>query len=131
MFLCFIKTIRLAHLLKTSLPVRRPGIRFPGRSNWTQCRQRLSSAATFFWSRVSQALIRRDGPRTRYTLRRNIANINEDLILKLSVHIFFVLRLMSVTTFQRSTVNQHSTLRLNIKKLKALLHHREANDKVR
>ena len=29
----------------------RSGVRIPGRSNWTQCRQRLAIAATFFRSR--------------------------------------------------------------------------------
>ena len=35
--------------------------RFPGRSNWTQCRQRPATAATFFRSCVAQTLNRGDG----------------------------------------------------------------------
>ena len=42
---------------------KRSGVRFQGRSNWTQCRQRLATAATVFRSSVTPALSRRDGPR--------------------------------------------------------------------
>ena len=35
----------------------------PGRSNWTQRRQRLATAATFFLSCAAQALSREDGLR--------------------------------------------------------------------
>ena len=41
----------------------RSGVRLPGRSNRTQRRQRLASAATFLRSCVGQALNRADGPR--------------------------------------------------------------------
>ena len=45
------------------LLVRRSGVRFPGRSNRTQCRKRLATVVTFFRSSVAKALSRRDGLR--------------------------------------------------------------------
>ena len=38
-------------------------VRIPGRSNRTQCRQWLATAATFLWICVAQARSRGDGPR--------------------------------------------------------------------
>ena len=38
------------------------GTQFPGRSNRTQCSQRLATAATFLWSCVAQSLSRGIGP---------------------------------------------------------------------
>ena len=53
----------------------RSGVRIPGRSNRTQRRQRLATAATFLRSCVPFALSRGDGPATRCTIRRNTASI--------------------------------------------------------
>ena len=41
---------RSAQLLSPSQSARRSWVRFPGRSNRKQCRQRLATAAMFFWS---------------------------------------------------------------------------------
>ena len=39
------------------------GVRFPGRSNRTHCRQRLATAAMFLRSYVAQTIRSGDGPR--------------------------------------------------------------------
>ena len=41
----------------------RSRVEIPGRSNWTQCRQRLSTSATFLRSCITQALSQEDGSR--------------------------------------------------------------------
>ena len=47
----------------------------PGRSNRTQCRQWLVTAAIVFRSCVAEALSHEYGPATRYTLGRNTSSI--------------------------------------------------------
>ena len=55
-------TGRLVQLLSTRYRCGRCGVRFPGRSNRTQCCQRLGTVATFLRSCVVQALSHGDGP---------------------------------------------------------------------
>ena len=57
-----IKTSRLTQLSKTSLSARRCRVRFPARSNRTQCRQQLDTAAIFLRSCVTRGLRSEDGP---------------------------------------------------------------------
>ena len=66
-------------------------VRFPGRSNQTQCRQSLANAATFFRSCVSPALCRGDGPRhllVATPLRRNTASV-------MKIYLFFLFCLLN------------------------------------
>ena len=58
----------------------RSGVRFPGRSNRTQCRQRLATAAMFLRSCVVQALSRGDGSRHLLHASAWYREYNEDLI---------------------------------------------------
>ena len=59
-------TERLALWLKMPLTVRLVWVRFPSRSNRTQCRERLATVATFFQRCVVQALCCGVGPRHSY-----------------------------------------------------------------
>ena len=63
----------------------RCGVRIPGWSNPTKCRQRLATAATFLWSCVAQALSRGDGPRHSLHAPALYRGYKEDFI----VFIFF------------------------------------------
>ena len=62
--------------------VMRSEVQISGRSNQTQCCQRLATAATFLRKELCcpGAMTRRWAPPTRYTLRRNAASIMKDLI---------------------------------------------------
>ena len=57
----------------------RSEVQISGRSNRTQCCQRLATAATFLRKELCcpGATTRRWAPQTRYTLRRTTASINE------------------------------------------------------
>ena len=62
-------------VVEALLLVQEFGVRLPGWSNGTQCRQRLTTAATFLLNCIAQALYsRKDGPATRYMLRCNNEN---------------------------------------------------------
>ena len=54
---------------------RMSGVPLPDRSNRSQRRQELATAAKFLRSRVAQALSCEDDPVTRYMFRHNIARI--------------------------------------------------------
>ena len=76
-------------------------IQISGRSNWTQCCQRLAAALTFFRKELCcpGAMTRRLAPKTPYTLWRNTASIIKDLILIYLV-IFCLILLQSCKYFQ-------------------------------
>ena len=57
------------------------GVRFPGKLNQTQCRQRLATPATFLRNCVVQALSGGGGPATGYSLRRDPASTMKILIM--------------------------------------------------
>ena len=71
----FVRTSRLAQLLRYCSRYGRPGVQFPGRSNQAQCRQRFATTTTFLRSCVAQDLSRGDEPATCYRLRRNNTSI--------------------------------------------------------
>ena len=58
----------------------RSGVRLPGQSNLTQCRQQLATAAIFLRSCVVQALNRGDGSRPSLHASVQYREYNEDLI---------------------------------------------------
>ena len=73
--LYFVNVPAVSSVAKRTLSVREVWGSIPGPVKSAQHRQRLAIAATFLRSCVAQALSRRDGPVTRYTLRRNTASI--------------------------------------------------------
>ena len=65
----------LAQLLRHCNWCGRSGVRNQGRSNRTQCRRQLATAATFLRSYVAQTLSCGDMSRQTYTLRRNTTSM--------------------------------------------------------
>ena len=79
----FSKIIASWRLAGTRSPLEREAeIQISGRSNRTQCCQRLATAAVFFQKELCcpGAMMWRWALRTRYTLWRNTANVIKDLI---------------------------------------------------
>ena len=69
--------LRVGVVITAWLFREKPGVRFPGRSNWTQCRQWLAIAVMFYCSCAAHVHSREDESRHRHTLGRN----DEDLDL--------------------------------------------------
>ena len=63
------------------------GVRFPSGCNWTQCRQRFATAATFLRSCGAQVLSRGDEPHHSLLASAKYRKCNKELIFK-----FFVLQ---------------------------------------